>query len=205
MIACTSVGSVLKVGGISADSRTPRRPLVPAPTKTMRPPLRRAVAIISTPTAIRSRSRWTAASILRSSLIISFDDVVGGELVDAEGGGVDGFGRERLPLRAHRHQVRYNSTFHGHNLTTSPGRRLSDSSHGRAAAGRQLGRELRARPGAPAGIRGGPSNAGRRADAARPRGAGSRPDVGRAFAAVGRPRHRLLSRASTGFSSSTAA
>jgi hypothetical protein len=28
---------VLKVGGISADSRMPRRPLVPAPTKTIRP------------------------------------------------------------------------------------------------------------------------------------------------------------------------
>src|SRR5688572_8373856 len=48
----------------------PSRPLVPAPTKTMRPPLRSADAIISTPTAIRSRSRCTAASTLRSSLSI---------------------------------------------------------------------------------------------------------------------------------------
>src|SRR6266850_848906 len=32
-----------------------------------------------------------------------FDDVAGGELVDSECRGVDGFGREGLPLRAHRH------------------------------------------------------------------------------------------------------
>jgi hypothetical protein len=71
MIACTSVGSVPKVGGISADSSTPRRPLVPAPTKTMRPPFRSADTIMSTPVAMRAFSFWTAASILRSSLIIS--------------------------------------------------------------------------------------------------------------------------------------
>ena len=45
MIAWTSSGSVPKVGGISADSSTPSRPLVPAPTKTRRPPLRSALAI----------------------------------------------------------------------------------------------------------------------------------------------------------------
>src|SRR5215475_3212918 len=70
MIACTWSGLVLNVGGISADSRMPRRPLVPAPTKMTRPSLRSAVAIISTPTAMRSRSRWTAAIILRSSASI---------------------------------------------------------------------------------------------------------------------------------------
>jgi hypothetical protein len=70
MMACTSAGSVLKVGGISADSSRPSRPLVPAPTKMTRPPLRSTDASISTPTAIRSRSRCTASSILRSSLII---------------------------------------------------------------------------------------------------------------------------------------
>src|SRR5687767_6222913 len=70
MMACTRSGSVLKVGGISADSRMPRRPLVPAPTKMIRPPLRSAEAIMSMPTAMRSRSRFTASSILRSSLTI---------------------------------------------------------------------------------------------------------------------------------------
>src|SRR5204863_7993143 len=67
MIACTRSGPVPKVGGISADSSTPRRPLVPAPTKITRPALRSACVTISTPTAIRSFSRWPAASILRSS------------------------------------------------------------------------------------------------------------------------------------------
>ena len=67
MIACTRSGSVPKVGGISADSSTPSRPLVPAPTKMIRPPLRSACAMMSTPTAMRSFSRCTAASILRSS------------------------------------------------------------------------------------------------------------------------------------------
>jgi hypothetical protein len=71
MIACTRFGSVLKVGGISADSRIPSRPLVPAPTNTIRPPFRSAVATISTPTAIRSRSRRTASSIRRSSFIMT--------------------------------------------------------------------------------------------------------------------------------------
>src|SRR5262249_1664758 len=70
MIARTRSGSVPKVGGISADSRTPRRPLVPAPTKMMRPFFRSAWVRISTPTAIRSFSRCTAAIILRSSPII---------------------------------------------------------------------------------------------------------------------------------------
>src|SRR5580765_8671291 len=67
MIACTRSGLVPKVGGISADSSTPRRPLVPAPTKMIRPCLRSAWVMISTPTAMRSFSRWTARSIFRSS------------------------------------------------------------------------------------------------------------------------------------------
>jgi hypothetical protein len=70
MIPCTSSGSVPKVGGISADSTMPRRPLVPAPTNTMRPPLRSALAQMSAPSAIRSRSFCTAVNIRRSSAII---------------------------------------------------------------------------------------------------------------------------------------
>ena len=49
MIACTSCGLVPKVGGISDASTTPSRPLVPAPTKITRPPLRSACVMISTP------------------------------------------------------------------------------------------------------------------------------------------------------------
>ena len=70
MIARTRSELVPKVGGISADSSTPRRPLVPAPTKTIRPPLRSACETMSTPTAMRSFSRCTAANILRSSFNI---------------------------------------------------------------------------------------------------------------------------------------
>src|SRR5882672_10271188 len=70
MIAWTSSGFVPKVGGISADSSTPSRPLVPAPTKTIRPFFRSACVRISTPTAMRSFSRWTAATIFRSSFSI---------------------------------------------------------------------------------------------------------------------------------------
>src|SRR5438132_7461700 len=67
MTACTRSALVPKVGGISDDSSTPRRPLVPAPTKTIRPLWRSADVRMSMPTAMRSFSRCTAASILRSS------------------------------------------------------------------------------------------------------------------------------------------
>src|SRR5207344_1445647 len=70
MIAWTRSGLVPNVGGISADSRTPSRPLVPAPTNTMRPPFRSELVMMSTPTAMRSFSRFTASSILRSSFSI---------------------------------------------------------------------------------------------------------------------------------------
>src|SRR4029077_2279000 len=71
MIACTRSELVPNVGGISADSSTPSRPLVPAPTNTIRPPFRSACEMISTPTVMRSFSRCTAVNTLRSSLIIS--------------------------------------------------------------------------------------------------------------------------------------
>ena len=70
MMAWTMFGLVPNVGGISAASTTPSRPLVPAPTKMIRPPLRSACVMISTPCAMRSFSRWTAATTLRSSLTI---------------------------------------------------------------------------------------------------------------------------------------
>src|SRR5687768_8863013 len=68
MIACTSFGLVPNVGGISEASTTPRRPLVPAPTKMMRPPFFRACVMISMPWAMRSFSFRTAVMTLRSSL-----------------------------------------------------------------------------------------------------------------------------------------
>src|SRR3989440_3747269 len=70
MMAWTRSGLVPNVGGISADSSTPSRPLVPAPTKMTRPFLRSACVMISMPTEIRSFSRRTASSILRSSFSI---------------------------------------------------------------------------------------------------------------------------------------
>jgi len=51
----------------SAASTIPSRPLVPAPTRNRRPPFFRAVAMISTPCAMRTRSLCTAATTLRSS------------------------------------------------------------------------------------------------------------------------------------------
>ena len=56
MIAWTVEADVPNVGGISEASTTPSRPLVPAPMKITRPPLRSACVMISTPCAIRSRS-----------------------------------------------------------------------------------------------------------------------------------------------------
>ena len=52
---------------------------------------------ISMPTAMRSFSRGTAASI---AVLVhhAFDDVRGGELVNSQRGGVDRFGGKRLPL-----------------------------------------------------------------------------------------------------------
>ena len=71
MSACTSRVGVPNVGGISAASNTPRRPLVPAPMRMMRPPLRSACVTISIPCAIRSFSLWTAATTFLSSLTIN--------------------------------------------------------------------------------------------------------------------------------------
>ena len=68
--ACTSGAGVLNDVGISAASSTPRRPLVPAPTKTSRPPLRNASVMRSAAMAMRSFSRCTARRMRRSSFSI---------------------------------------------------------------------------------------------------------------------------------------
>ena len=70
MIAWTMRAGVLNVGSISAASRTPRRPLVPAPTKMTRPPLRKAAVSRSAAIAIRARSRRTAVMTFRSSTVM---------------------------------------------------------------------------------------------------------------------------------------
>ena len=77
---------------------------MPAPMKMMRPPLRSAWVMISTPCAMRSFSFCTAAMTLRSSLIDHLDDVANGSLVDGEADRVDRFGRKRLPLGLGRHR-----------------------------------------------------------------------------------------------------
>ena len=61
MMAWTRRGGVPKVGGHSAASSTPRRPLVPAPTKKSRPPPRRASTMRSTARAMAGITRRTAS------------------------------------------------------------------------------------------------------------------------------------------------
>ena len=55
--------------------------------------------MISTPCAMRSFSRWTAATHLAILVDDHVDDVGNGGFVDGETDGIDGFGRQRLPLR----------------------------------------------------------------------------------------------------------
>jgi hypothetical protein len=56
------------------------------------PPLRSAAAIISTPTAMRSRSRCTGGQHLAILVEHQIDEIVGRELVDAEARGIDRLG-----------------------------------------------------------------------------------------------------------------
>jgi hypothetical protein len=53
---------------------------------------------------MRSRSRCTRSNHLAVLAEHQLDDAVGSKLVDAERGRVDGFGRERLPLRTDGHE-----------------------------------------------------------------------------------------------------
>ncbi len=98
MIARTRSGSVPKVGGISADSSTPSRPLVPAPTKMIRPPrlqrLRDDVDADGDALLLALHGREHLAILVQHAL----DDVGGRELVDAERRGIDGLGGKGLPL-----------------------------------------------------------------------------------------------------------
>src|SRR5215831_18734148 len=98
MMPCTRRGGVPNVGGISAASTTPRRPLVPAPTKITRPPRRSACVTISMPCAFLVDRGDDLAVLVHDDV----DDVGDGHLVDRERGRVDFLGGERLPLRRRR-------------------------------------------------------------------------------------------------------
>jgi hypothetical protein len=67
MMPTTISGGVPNVGGHSAASSTPSRPLVPAPTYSRRPPARKAASIRSTARAISTRARATAVGTVASS------------------------------------------------------------------------------------------------------------------------------------------
>ena len=69
--ACTSEGGVSKVGGHSAASSTPSRPLVPAPTKMRRPRRDSARTIRSTARPRAGAARPTARTARRSARFIS--------------------------------------------------------------------------------------------------------------------------------------
>ena len=106
MMAWTSSGFVPKVGGISDDSSTPSRPLVPAPTKTMRPPpaerLREDLDPDGNPVFLALHGREHLAILVKHA----FDEVGRRQLVEGEGVGIDGFGGKRLPLRTQGHNDR---------------------------------------------------------------------------------------------------
>ncbi len=76
---------------------------MPAPTRKSRPPFLSAPTMISTPCAMRSRSRCTADTTRRSSVVMRSMMSSDRHLVDAERRGVDGFSRKVLPLRVIRH------------------------------------------------------------------------------------------------------
>ena len=103
MIACTRRGGVPNVGGISAASTTPSRPLVPAPTKTIRPPLRSACVMISMPCGDLLLFLVHRGDDLAVLVHHHIDDVADRSLVDCETGGVDLLRGERLPLRMGLH------------------------------------------------------------------------------------------------------
>ena len=128
--------------------------------------------MISTPTAIRSFSRCTAASILRSSFSIPSTMSAAGELVDGERRRVDRFGGKRLPLRTHRHAIRTSGTSREYYHSRADGRiardRMIDAYLDHLRVERRLAdahaRELRARPRARSRrSRPAPARAGRRA------------------------------------------
>ena len=67
MIPTTISGGVPNVGGHSAASSTPSRPLVPAPTYSRRPPARNAASIRSMVRAMSARAPATAGGTVASS------------------------------------------------------------------------------------------------------------------------------------------
>ena len=106
MIACTVFGDVPNVGGISEASTTPSRPLVPAPMKMMRPPLRSDLGddldAVRDPLALLLHRRDDLAVLVDDHL----DDVGDRRFVDGEADRIDGFSRQGFPLRVCRHATR---------------------------------------------------------------------------------------------------
>ena len=78
----TCPGDTPKVGGHSAASRTPSRPLVPAPAYTSRPPASSARATRSTARARECRTAPTLAAARRSSRVMVGDQTLRGELIE---------------------------------------------------------------------------------------------------------------------------
>src|SRR5258708_927600 len=71
MPASTIVWGWLRVGGHSEESKAPRRPELPAPTKSGRPPRRSFVAISSIAPAMCGNTCWTASATFASSALIT--------------------------------------------------------------------------------------------------------------------------------------
>src|SRR5262245_12432642 len=165
------------------------------------------------PTAIRSRSRCTAASILRSSLTIRSTISPGAslsiprleELIASVGSDCH---FERITIVVRRRRVdryaaptrilsklvqfyRFADNTRDDDLRIQ-GRRISDAPASRTATRRQLCRELCARSGAVGRIRSWTRNADREADPARPGGFRPESNVGRTLATFGGTRSGLL-------------
>ena len=156
---------------------------MPAPTKTMRPPLRSACVEDVDPDGDAILLALHGREHLAIFVEHVFDEVGRRQLVEGEGVGIDGFGGQRLPLRAQGHNDRnlWKETAHTI-IAVSRDRRLPGSSARRAAAVGPHPRKLRPRPGgagrvcgrgAPESRRPGPPGA-RRVRAAAATGAASR-------------------------------
>ena len=106
MIACTVVGDVPNVGGISEASTTPSRPLVPAPMKMIAAAL--AQRVRDDLDAVRDAFPFFLNGGDDLAILVEdhVDDVRDRGFVDGEADRVDGFGWQGLPLRLCCHAER---------------------------------------------------------------------------------------------------
>ena len=111
MMAWTRRGGVPKVGGHSAASSTPRRPLVPAPTKNSRPPPRSASTIRSTARAMAGVG--AAHGLYRKSILAVHEprDLERAQPVEVAGRAIRALGGQSLVAgvagRRPGHEVRF--------------------------------------------------------------------------------------------------